>query len=77
MLYIFIIFFSLEHNGSGRILDIYSTQAGLQVYSANYVDLDTNTKNGQKYGKHCAIALEPQNYPDAVNQVHKRLFQKF
>ncbi|XP_044017573.1 galactose mutarotase isoform X2 [Aphidius gifuensis] len=62
---------SVIHPGSGRTLDVYSNQPGVQFYTANHLP-DYNTtgiigKNGARYFKHGALCLETQNYPDAVN----------
>jgi aldose 1-epimerase len=50
---------------SGRRMAVYTTMPGLQFYSGNY--LDQRGKNGFKYGKHEALCLETQYWPDAMN----------
>ncbi|XP_057319039.1 galactose mutarotase isoform X2 [Microplitis mediator] len=59
------------HPESGRILETYSNQPGVQLYTSNFIP-DKNTsgivgKEGKSYFKHAAFCLETQNYPDAVN----------
>lgn len=58
---------TLEHRGSGRRLEVYTTQPGLQLYTANYVN-DVVGKGGVIYPKHAAVCFETQNYPNAINQ---------
>lgn len=52
---------------SGRILNVYTTQPGLQVYTANYWDGTIKGRQGDYYQKHGAIALETQSFPDSPN----------
>lgn len=59
------------HPGTGRTLEVYTNQPGVQFYTANFIP-ETNTsgiagKDGKVYFKHGAFCLETQNYPDAVN----------
>lgn len=54
---------------SGRMLEVYTTQPGLQLYTANWIDNEKG-KFGGKYEKRWAFALETQNFPDAVNKPH-------
>ncbi|XP_057703416.1 aldose 1-epimerase isoform X2 [Corythoichthys intestinalis] len=58
----------IYHPGSGRILEVSTSQPGVQFYTANVLDGSIIGKGGVKYGKHCAFCLETQNWPDAVNQ---------
>ena len=60
---------TLSDPGSGRVMDVFTTQPGIQFYTGNFLDGTlTNTKNGQKYVKHAALCLETQHYPDSPNQ---------
>lgn len=52
---------------SGRRLEVYTTQPGIQVYTANYLDGSIEGKRGQVYRKHAGIALETQHFPDSPN----------
>ena len=57
---------SLSHPRTGRKLDVFTSEPGLQVYTANY--LDHPGKGGQHYQKHFGICLETQHYPDSPNR---------
>jgi aldose 1-epimerase len=57
--------------GSGRMMDVYTTEPGLQVYTGNFLagkpPLDQG-KAGKLYGVREAICLETQHFPDSPNQ---------
>lgn len=57
------------HPASGRVLEVWTSQPGVQFYTANYLDGSLLGKGGSAYGKHSSFCLETQNWPDAVNQV--------
>ena len=60
---------TLYHAGSGRLMEVWTTEPGLQFYSGNFLDGTlTNTKGGAKYIKHAALCLETQHFPDSPNQ---------
>jgi len=59
---------TLVHRASGRLLRVFTDQPGLQVYTGNHLD-GIPGKLGTNYGQHCSIALETQNYPDAIHHV--------
>ena len=54
--------------GSGRKLEMWTTEPGVQFYSANFLDGSIVGKGGVKYGQHAALCLEAQHFPDSVNQ---------
>ncbi|GLG97703.1 hypothetical protein R5R35_001316 [Gryllus longicercus] len=65
---------SVKHPGTGRVLDVFSNQPGVQFYTANYLpdpnaseDEKLRGKEGVPYEKWGGLCLETQNYPDAVN----------
>lgn len=58
----------LAHPASGRVLEVLSTEPGLQFYSGNFLDGSSLGKGGQCYRMGDAVALEPQMFPDAANQ---------
>lgn len=59
----------LYHPASGRLMEVWTTEPGLQFYSGNFLDGTlTNTRSGVKYVKHAALCLETQHYPDSPNQ---------
>lgn len=55
------------HQDSGRLMEMWTTEPGMQFYSGNYLD-GTIKGNGGAYGKHSGFCLEAQHFPDAVNQ---------
>ncbi len=59
---------SLRDPDSGRMLDIWSDQPGLQFYAGNFLTAETPGKGGRVYQPHDGIALEPQLFPDTPNQ---------
>jgi aldose 1-epimerase len=53
---------------SGRTLDVYTTEPGLQLYSGNHIGERTVGKGGRVYGPRGGFCLETQHYPDSPNQ---------
>jgi aldose 1-epimerase len=59
---------TLYHPKSGRVMDVYTTEPGIQFYSGNFLNGRlTNSKGGAKYVKHAALCLETQHFPDSPN----------
>jgi aldose 1-epimerase len=58
----------LEAPRSGRVLELFTDQPGLQVYSGNYLDGSIAGKQGRLYRQSDAICLEPQLWPDSPNR---------
>ena len=58
----------LEDLRSGRVLEVWSDQPGLQVYTGNFLDGTLVGKHGHLYRMGDGIALEPQLFPDTPNQ---------
>ncbi|WP_294335141.1 aldose epimerase family protein [uncultured Sphingomonas sp.] len=54
--------------GSGRVLDLHSTEPGVQVYSGNYLADGAPGTSGGTYPKRGGLCLEPQKFPDSPNQ---------
>jgi aldose 1-epimerase len=54
---------------SGRLLEVFTTQPGVQLYTANWID-NENGKGGKKYQRRWAFCLETQHFADAVNKPH-------
>ena len=52
---------------SGRVLEILTTEPGMQFYSGNFLDGSFIGKNGVAYVKYAGLCLEPQHFPDAPN----------
>ncbi len=53
---------------SGRILELYTTEPGVQVYSGNFMNGSVKGKSGKPYEYRTAIAMEPQHFPDSPNK---------
>ena len=53
---------------SGRVLEVLTTEPGLQFYSGNFLDGGLVGKSGKPYVYRSAIVLETQHYPDSINQ---------
>ena len=53
---------------TGIVLDVYTNEPGIQVYSGNFLDGTVTGKNGVAYNQHAAICLETQHYPDSPNK---------
>ena len=52
----------------GRVLNIYTTQPGVQVYTGNWLSGCPAGKNGHVYEDYEGVAIECQNFPDAPNK---------
>jgi aldose 1-epimerase len=54
--------------GSGRVLEVRTTEPGLQFYSGNYLDGSVKGREGKAYGWRSGFCLEPQRFPDSPNR---------
>ena len=52
---------------TGRTLDVYTTEPGLQFYTGNFLDGSITGKDGKVYGHRYAFCLETQHFPDSPN----------
>lgn len=52
---------------SGRVMEIYTTEPGLQFYSGNFLDGTLRGKNGLRYERRSGFAMETQHFPDSPN----------
>jgi aldose 1-epimerase len=52
---------------SGRVLEVRTTEPGLQLYTGNFLDGTVAGKGGVKYARHAGFCLETQHYPDSPN----------
>ena len=59
---------SLFHEGSGRFMEVFTTQPGVQFYTGNFLNGTLVGKGGRKYVKHAGLCLETQHFPDSPNQ---------
>jgi aldose 1-epimerase len=58
----------LSDPATGRVMQVLTSEPGIQLYTANYLDGSLTGKSGQKYVKHGAVCLETQHFPDSPNQ---------
>ena len=58
------------HPGSGRWLECFTDQPGVQFYTGNFIPADDSLtgKNGANYRKHGGFCLETQKFPDSINK---------
>jgi aldose 1-epimerase len=53
---------------TGRVLEVWSTEPGLQFYTGNFLDGKITGKGGWVYQFRNAFCMEPQHYPNSPNQ---------
>lgn len=53
---------------SGRVMEIRTTEPGIQFYSGNFLDGSFEGLDGVVYPKHSAFCLETQHFPDSINK---------
>lgn len=56
------------HDQSGIVMDVYTTEPGIQLYTGNFMTNDGKGKLGASYPHRGALCLETQHYPDSPNQ---------
>lgn len=54
-------------SSTGRVLEVLTTQPGMQFYSGNFLDGTLVGRNRVTYVKYAGLCLEPQHFPDAPN----------
>jgi len=57
----------LSESTTGRVLEVLTTQPGIQFYNGNFLDGSFVGKRGVTYEKYAGLCLEPQHFPDAPN----------
>ena len=55
---------------TGRVLEVLTTQPGMQFYSGNFLDGSLVGREGFVYVKYAGLCLEPQHFPDAPNHLN-------
>ncbi len=55
---------------TGRVIEILTTQPGIQFYSGNFLDGTIKGKNAKQYNKHYGFCLETQHFPDSPNHTN-------
>jgi len=58
----------MEDPVSGRVMELFTTEPGVQVYSGNFLDGTVVGKGSVVYRQGDGLALEPQKFPDSPNQ---------
>ena len=53
---------------SKRVMEVWTTEPGIQLYTGNFLDGSLKGKGGKVYGKHSGFCLETQHFPDSPNQ---------
>lgn len=59
---------SAYDTASGRLMEVFTTEPGLQFYTGNFLDGTLSGKNNRQYPQHAAFCMETQHFPDAPNQ---------
>jgi len=57
----------VEEPESGRAMEVWTDQPGIQLYTGNFLDGTVVGKGGKAYQKHFAFCLETQHFPDSPN----------
>ena len=52
---------------SGRVMEIFTDQPGIQFYTGNFLDGSIIGRGGVPYARRCGLCLETQKWPDALN----------
>ena len=55
---------------SGRVMEVWSDQPGLQFYAGNFLDGSLTGKDGKVYQRRSAFCMEPQHFPDSPNHAN-------
>jgi len=58
----------LREPKSGRVMEVLTTEPGMQFYSGNFLDGSLRGKGGVAYEQYAGLCLETQHFPDAPNQ---------
>lgn len=58
----------VEEETSGRVMEVWTTEPGLQFYSGNFLDGSAKGKQGRVHAFRTGFCLETQHYPDSPNQ---------
>jgi len=60
----------VEEPASGRVMEVWSDEPGLQFYAGNFLDGTLKGKGGVAYQIHTGFCMEPQHYPDSPNKTN-------
>lgn len=61
-------FAEIHEPTTGRVMEISTTEPGVQLYTGNFLDGTLTGKSGKVYHQHYAFCLETQHFPDSINQ---------
>ncbi|HEX8912234.1 MAG TPA: aldose epimerase family protein [Humisphaera sp.] len=57
----------VEDPKTGRVMEVLTTEPGVQLYTGNFLDGSNVGLSGKPYPKNAALCLETQHFPDSVN----------
>ena len=57
-----------RESSSGRVMEVWTTEPGMQLYTGNFLDGSLTGKSGKPYPRRSGFCLETQHYPDSPNQ---------
>jgi aldose 1-epimerase len=57
----------LVDEASGRAMEVFTDQPGLQLYTSNMLSPEESNKDGANYGKYAGVCFETQHFPNACN----------
>ena len=60
----------VEEPISGRKMEIFAEEPGMQFYGGNFMDGSDTGKGGEPYGYRESFAMETQHFPDSPNQAN-------
>jgi aldose 1-epimerase len=58
----------VSESQSGRVMEVLTTEPGVQFYTGNFLDGTFTGKGGKKYNKRFGFCLETQHFPDSPNK---------
>ena len=59
---------TVREPSSGRAMEVWTTEPGMQLYTGNFLDGSLTGKSGKLYPRRSGFCLETQHYPDSPNQ---------
>src|SRR5262249_20188035 len=59
---------TIYESTSGRVMEVFTTEPGLQFYTGNFLDGSIKGKIGQNYPRRSGFCLEAQHFPDSPNE---------
>ena len=57
-----------ESPKTGIVMEVYTSEPGMQLYTGNWMSEKLIGKNGQTYPSRAAVCVETQHYPDSINK---------